>query len=70
MAARKLAASDTDLRHRPASLEQSRARDYAEIENIEKGGPIAMADYTFMNTGSVEKLLSAVEKVLPEIEKE
>jgi len=24
-------------------------RDYAEIENLEKGGPIAMADYTIMN---------------------
>ncbi len=25
------------------------SRDYAEIENIEKGGPIAMADYTINN---------------------
>lgn len=70
LAARILAASDTNLRHRPATPEQAKARDYAEIENIEKGGPIAMADYMFLNTGTVDDLLSAVKKVLPEIEKE
>ena len=43
---------------RPISHEDAKKRDYAEIENIEKGGPIAMADYTLVNDGSVEHLLS------------
>ncbi len=43
---------------RPISHEDAKKRDYAEIENIEKGGPIAMADHTLINDGSVEQLLS------------
>lgn len=34
---------------RPLTDEQVTAREYAEIENIEKGGPIANADYTIVN---------------------
>lgn len=67
---RVLAASDTNLRHRPATPESAKARDYAEIEKIEKGGPIAMADFTFVNLGSIDELLSSVKKSLPLIEKE
>src|SRR3989338_7735426 len=36
---------------RPLSPEEARARDYAEIENIEKAGPITMGDWTIQNTG-------------------
>jgi dephospho-CoA kinase len=64
LANRKLEKNDTNLRHRPATLEQAKARDYAEIENIEKGGPISMADYTFVNTGTIEELISKLNKVL------
>jgi dephospho-CoA kinase len=64
LAKRKLVANDKDLRSRPASEEQSRSRDFAEIDNIEKGGPIAMADYTLINTGTVPKLLKQLDKVL------
>ena len=32
------------------------ARDYSEIENIEKGGPIAKADYFVVNEGSLRDL--------------
>ena len=70
LVARTLSASDTNLRHRPATPESAKARDYAEIEKIEKGGPIAMADFTFINTTSIDALLSAVTKTLPKIEKE
>jgi dephospho-CoA kinase len=41
---------------RPLSPEQARARDYAEIEKVNKGGPIAMADYTIVNNGTLEAL--------------
>jgi len=67
---RTLLASDKDLRNRPATLESAKARDYAEIENIEKGGPIAMADFTLLNTGSVGELLNSLELKIKEIEGE
>ena len=31
-------------------------RDYSEIENLEKGGPIARADYYLLNNGTMEEL--------------
>jgi dephospho-CoA kinase len=33
-----------------------KVRDYSEIENIEKGGPIAMADFAIVNEGSLKDL--------------
>lgn len=44
-----------------------RERDRSEIENLEKGGPIAGADYYVLNNGSIEELCSDVDKVLKEI---
>ena len=41
---------------RPLSSEEVRARDYAEIEQLEKGGPIAMADVVFINEGKLRGL--------------
>jgi len=38
------------------SSEELASRDRSEIENINKGGPIAMADITLVNEGSVEDL--------------
>lgn len=61
---RVLKTDDANLRNRPATAEQARARDYAEIENIEKGGPIAMADYTVVNTRTTEELYQQVEELL------
>ena len=49
---------------RPLSLEEAELRDYAEIENVEKGGPIAMADYTIVNDGTEKELFRAVDKLL------
>lgn len=34
---------------RPMDVEASISRDYAEIENIEKGGPIGIADHYILN---------------------
>ena len=53
---------DDDRRWRSFSREEARARDFAEIENIEKAGPIAMADYTIVNEGTMEEYLSNLEK--------
>ncbi len=41
---------------RPLSADELASRDRSEIENINKGGPIAMADITLVNEGSVEEL--------------
>ena len=49
---------------RPLSYEEAEARDFAEIENLEKGGPIAMADFTLLNDGSLKTLYSKVDKLL------
>ncbi len=44
---------------RPLTKEQAIQRDVAEIENLEKGGPIAIADYYIMNDGNEEDLRRA-----------
>ncbi|MFH1971715.1 MAG: AAA family ATPase [Patescibacteria group bacterium] len=61
--------SDTDLRNRPFSKKEAKNRDFAEIENLDKGGPIAMADYTIVNTKSLVHLKREVEKIYLKIEK-
>ena len=52
---------------RPLTDSESMARDYAEIENIEKGGPIVIADYNILNNGTKEEFLSAVNNYLDSI---
>ncbi|HHE41472.1 MAG TPA: dephospho-CoA kinase [Dehalococcoidia bacterium] len=42
--------------HRPLSAEEVDSRDRAEIEEINKGGPIAMADITLVNEGTLDEL--------------
>ena len=49
---------------RPMTDKEVTAREYAEIENIEKGGPIANADFTILNNGAVEEMLVALDGVL------
>jgi dephospho-CoA kinase len=38
-------------------------RNYTEIEGTDKGGPIAMADYTIINQGSVEELHQKLDEI-------
>ena len=49
---------------RPLSPVKAEQRDHAEIENVEKGGPIAMADYIIVNDGAKKGLFRAVDKLL------
>ncbi len=49
---------------RPLTAEEAEARDIAEIESLEKGGPIAIADYTILNNGTPEQALAALEDLL------
>lgn len=41
---------------RPMQPHEVDQRDWSEIENLEKGGPIAIADYFVINDGSLEQL--------------
>lgn len=45
---------------RPLTNEMAHSRDYAEIENTFKAGPIAMADWTIQNLGSREDFIREV----------
>jgi len=53
---------------RPFNLEEIRERDRSEIENLEKGGPIAAADYYILNDSSVEDLQENLQNILDEIQ--
>ncbi len=50
--------------NRPLTPEVSLSRDRAEIENLNKGGPIAMADVTILNEASPKELREKTEKVI------
>lgn len=52
---------------RPLTSEQVDQRDWAEIENIEKGGPIAIADYYVMNDKDPEHLYTQIDSILHDI---
>lgn len=49
---------------RPFTEEQVISREYAEIELMEKGGPIANADYTITNNSTTEDLLKNLEEII------
>ena len=53
---------------RPLTIEEVKSRDLNEIENLEKGGPIAAADYYVLNDGSVEQMEKKVKEILTEID--
>ncbi len=55
---------------RPLTFDQAKSRDYAQIENLFQAGPIAMADYTVINDGSLEYLHSQVDRIMAILEKE
>jgi len=60
--------NDKDQRFRSNTKKEAKLRDYAEIESLEKGGPIAMADFTIVNTGTIDELKQKVREILSEIE--
>ncbi|MBN1413150.1 MAG: AAA family ATPase [Spirochaetales bacterium] len=64
LAQRKSDANDTETRMRRLTEEQAQKRDYSEIENIEKGGPIAMADIMIINEGNLEELKAKMNRLI------
>ncbi len=49
---------------RPLTAKEAAGRDHAEIQNLDKGGPIAMADFTVINESSVNDLKKEVEWII------
>jgi len=49
---------------RPLTLGEAMSRDRAEIEHSNKGGPIAMADFTIINEASLADLSGEVGKII------
>ncbi len=52
---------------RPLTTTEAAGRDRAEIENLNKGGPIALADFTVVNESSLEDLRRAVRGITTKI---
>ena len=67
--------ADRDLRYsrlnvrdiRPLTNIEAENRDIAEIENLAKGGPIAMADYFLLNNFGLDEYINNLENILNKI---
>lgn len=57
----------TDRSNRRLTLEEATNRDRAEVENISKGGPIAMADFTIVNESSLKNLRKEVKGIISKL---
>ena len=49
---------------RPLTFQEAQERDITEIENVEKGGPIAFADHALLNDGTKAELRAGVDNLL------
>jgi dephospho-CoA kinase len=58
---------DPKMIFRSFSPKEAASRDYAEIENVEKGGPIAMADYTILNEGTMDELAAQTQTIINQV---
>ena len=54
---------------RPLNIDEANNRDLSEIKNIEKGGPIAYADYFVLNNGTLEEYNKELDFIFNKIEK-
>lgn len=69
---------DKDIRYNRISNRKERAfaksdiinRDISEIENLAKGGPIAIADYYLLNNGDLNDYIKRLEEIINTIEKQ
>jgi dephospho-CoA kinase len=51
-------------RERKLTVEEARQRDIAEIGHLDKGGPIAMADFVIVNESTLEDLRAETEGII------
>jgi dephospho-CoA kinase len=59
--------NDKDSRNRPFTREEAKSRDYAEIEKLNKGGTIAMAEYTIINHKDLKFLEEQINEIYEKI---
>lgn len=52
---------------RPLTPQEVDQRDFSEIKNIEKAGPIAVADYHIINDGDIQDLCKNIDTIMKEI---
>ncbi len=57
----------TNRANRALTPEEAISRDREEIEDINKGGPIAIADFTIINESSLENLKDEVSEVISKL---
>ena len=53
--------------YRPLTPQEVEKRDYTEIENIEKGGPIVIADHFILNNKTMDKLVEKTQKYIDKL---
>jgi dephospho-CoA kinase len=58
----------SEREERPLTGEEAERRDTQEIESLEKGGPIALADYTLLNNVSPDHLLNALDALIEKLD--
>jgi dephospho-CoA kinase len=54
----------TGRQNRRLTVAEASSRDRAEIEKLNKGGPIAMADFTITNESSLQNLRKEVKEII------
>lgn len=59
--------ADPNLKYRSFSINEAISRDKSEIEKLNKGGPIVMADFTIINEGSKKDLEENLNKIYRKI---
>jgi dephospho-CoA kinase len=57
----------TSRPNRRLTLEEAISRDKEEVEELKKGGPIAMADFTIINESSLESLRKEAEGIISKL---
>ena len=55
---------------RPLTNEEAKGRDVSEIENLEKGGPIAYADYFALNNNGLDEFYRNIDSIMERIDNE
>lgn len=53
--------------HRPLTSAECQSRDLSELENLNKGNPIAYADYLIVNDGTISELTKKAEEIIKKL---
>lgn len=64
LASRNSNPDDVDLRYRHFTEDEAKSRDFAELEHLNKGGPIALADYTLINSTTPADLYAQIDAII------